>query len=59
MSRPRILQGGRLMAELEAALAAQFDCQVLPNQSDPQRFLAEQGASFQALVSPRTAPMAR
>jgi hydroxypyruvate reductase len=51
MSRPRILQAGRLMPELEAALAAQFDCHPLWNEKDPQRFLAEQGAGFPALVT--------
>ena len=51
MSRPRILQAGRLMPELESALAEQFDRVGLWNESDPKAFLATQGASFQALVT--------
>jgi hydroxypyruvate reductase len=51
MSRARILQAGRLMAELESALAEQFDCHPLWNESDPKQFLARHGASFQALVT--------
>jgi hydroxypyruvate reductase len=51
MSRQRVLQAGRLMPELEAALAAQFDCHLLFEQPDPARFLAEHGASFRALVT--------
>ncbi len=51
MTRPRILQAGPAMPALEAALAAQFDCHVLTRQSDPKRFLAEQGSTFEALVT--------
>jgi hydroxypyruvate reductase len=51
MSLPRILQAGRLMPELESALAEQFDCHPLWNETDPKAFLAAQGASFQALVT--------
>jgi lactate dehydrogenase-like 2-hydroxyacid dehydrogenase len=51
MSRHRVLQAGRLMPELEAALAGQFDVHPLWNEKDPKRFLAEQGAGFQALVT--------
>lgn len=51
MSRPRVLQAGPAMPALEAALAAQFDCHSLTRQSDPKRFLAEQGNTFEALVT--------
>ncbi|ROZ62263.1 2-hydroxyacid dehydrogenase [Ramlibacter sp. WS9] len=51
MSRPRVLQAGPAMRALEAALAAQFDCHSLAKQSDPKRFLAEQGSTFEALVT--------
>ena len=51
MSRHRVLQAGRLMPELEAALAEQFDVHPLWNEKDQKRFLAEQGAGFQALVT--------
>jgi lactate dehydrogenase-like 2-hydroxyacid dehydrogenase len=51
MSRPRVLQAGAVMPALEAALAEQFDCHSLAKQGDPARFLADQGASFQALVT--------
>ena len=51
MSRPRILQAGRLMAELESALAEQFDCHPLWNETDPKAFLAARGSEFQALVT--------
>lgn len=51
MSRGRVLQAGRLMPELEAALAEQFDCVALWNEADPKRFLAEHGASFRAMAS--------
>jgi hydroxypyruvate reductase len=51
MNRPKVLQAGAVMPALEAALAAQFDCHSLAKQSDPKSFLAEQGASFKALVT--------
>ena len=51
MSRPKILQAGPVMPALEAALAEQFDCRLLTKESDPQRFLAAEGASFRALVT--------
>ena len=51
MSRHRVLQAGPLMPYLEAALAEQFDCHPLWKEQDPRRFLAEQGANFQALVT--------
>lgn len=51
MNRPRVLQAGRLMPELEAALAAQFDCHALGHQEDAHRFLAEEGAGFEAMVT--------
>jgi hydroxypyruvate reductase len=51
MNRPRILQAGRLMAELESALAEQFDCHPLWNEADAKAFLAAHGSEFQALVT--------
>ena len=51
MARPKVLQAGAVMPALESALAAQFDCHSLAKASDPKSFLAEQGASFQALVT--------
>ena len=51
MSRPRVLQAGRLMPELEAALAERFECHALLNEEDPRRFLAEHGAGFTAMAT--------
>ena len=51
MTRHRILQAGRVMPELETALAAQFDCHLLTAQPDPKAFLAEHGPSFHAMVT--------
>jgi hydroxypyruvate reductase len=51
MARPKVLQAGPVMPALEAALAGQFDCHLLTKESDPGRFLAAEGASFQALVT--------
>jgi hydroxypyruvate reductase len=39
------------MPELEAALAAQFECHALWSQEDPLRFLAEHGAGFEAMAT--------
>ena len=49
--KPRVLQTGPLIPALEKALAEQFDRQPLWTHADPQRFLAEQGASFEAVAT--------
>ena len=48
---PRILQAGSAMPALEAALAEQFDCHSLANESDPRGYLAAHGKEFQGLVT--------
>lgn len=47
----RILQAGRLLPELEACLAADFDLHRLADQSDPEAFLQSCGAGFVGLVT--------
>jgi len=44
--KPQILQIGRLQAPLEAALAQEFDTHPLWRESDPDAFLAREGARF-------------
>ena len=52
LSRPRVLQYGKMpLRQLDAELAQAFDVQVLSEQADPERFLAEQGAQFEYLVT--------
>ena len=51
MSKPRILQNGRLMPELEARLAAEFDLHRLADEPDPDAFLAQHGAEFVGLAT--------
>jgi hydroxypyruvate reductase len=51
MTRHRVLQAGRLMPQLEAALAEQFECHALGTEQDTPRFLAERGADFTAMVT--------
>jgi lactate dehydrogenase-like 2-hydroxyacid dehydrogenase len=51
MDKPRILQNGRLMPELEARLAAEFDIRRLADEPDPDKFLAQHGAEFVGLVT--------
>ncbi|MET1116260.1 MAG: 2-hydroxyacid dehydrogenase [Comamonas sp.] len=51
-SRPRVLQYGKMpLPQLDAELAQAYDVQLLSEQSDPERFLAEQGAQFEYLVT--------
>lgn len=51
-SRPRLLQYGKLpLPALDSELAQRYEVSVLSAQSDPQRFLAEQGAQFELLVT--------
>jgi lactate dehydrogenase-like 2-hydroxyacid dehydrogenase len=50
-SRPRILQAGPLMPQIESVLAAQFDCHPLWKEAEPARFLAAEGPSFEALLT--------
>jgi lactate dehydrogenase-like 2-hydroxyacid dehydrogenase len=49
--KPRLLQNGRLMASLEAALRAEFDVHLLESEPERAAFLAGQGAEFDALVT--------
>ncbi|SNS51516.1 Lactate dehydrogenase [Noviherbaspirillum humi] len=46
-----ILQHGRLLPSLEAALAGEFDIHPLWAESDPQAFLARHGGRFAGLVT--------
>ena len=49
--KPRLLQHGRLMASLEAALAEHFDVHPLWSEPDPRAFLAARGGEFVGLVT--------
>jgi lactate dehydrogenase-like 2-hydroxyacid dehydrogenase len=49
--KPRILQNGRLLATLEAALAEKFDLHALWQEADPQAFLAAHGGRFVGLAT--------
>jgi lactate dehydrogenase-like 2-hydroxyacid dehydrogenase len=49
--KPRILQHGRLMASLEAALAEHFDVHPLWRENDRKAFLAAHGAEFVGLAT--------
>jgi hydroxypyruvate reductase len=49
--KPRVLQHGRLMASLEAALAEHFDLHPLWREADPKAFLAAHGAEFVGLAT--------
>jgi len=49
--KPRILQHGRLMASLEAALDEHFDVHPLWRETDPRAFLAAHGAGFTGLAT--------
>ncbi|MGC3986144.1 MAG: 2-hydroxyacid dehydrogenase [Pseudorhodoferax sp.] len=51
MTRPRILQLGKLLPALEQALAADYDVDLLAAQPDPQAFLAREGAGFVGAVT--------
>jgi hydroxypyruvate reductase len=49
--KPRILQHGRFMASLEAALAEHFDVHPLWRESNPAAFLAAHGDEFPGLAT--------
>jgi hydroxypyruvate reductase len=49
--RPLILQTARLLPSLETALAAEFDCHVLPAEPERRDFLASQGHRFEGMVT--------
>jgi lactate dehydrogenase-like 2-hydroxyacid dehydrogenase len=51
MTKPRLLQHGRLMPALETQLAAEFDVHSLWKEADPAAFLAAHGAEFAGLVT--------
>ncbi len=51
MNRPRILQNGRLLPSLEAALEQQFDIHPLWKESDPDAYLRAHGAEFVGMVT--------
>jgi lactate dehydrogenase-like 2-hydroxyacid dehydrogenase len=46
MTRPRILQIGKLFPATEQALAAQYDVHLLASEADPKAFLAREGGNF-------------
>lgn len=51
----RILQLGRMpLPQLDGELAAQYDVTLLSDQANPERFLAEQGAAFDCVVTSAT-----
>jgi hydroxypyruvate reductase len=49
--KPRILQIARLMPELEASLANEFDVSVLWREADPEAFLKRHAGEFAGLVT--------
>jgi hydroxypyruvate reductase len=49
--KQRILQNGRLLPSLEAALAERYDVHLLWREADPQRFLAGHGGEFSGYVA--------
>ena len=51
MSRPRILQNGPLLPNLEKQLGEHFDLHALHQESDRDAFLATNGASFVGIVT--------
>ena len=51
MTKPRILQNGRLLPALEARLAEAFDLHPLWQEPDPAAFLAAHGRGFAGLVT--------
>jgi len=46
MTRPRILQIGKLLPATEQALAAEYDVHLLAGEADPKAYLAREGANF-------------
>ncbi|MFT4047958.1 MAG: 2-hydroxyacid dehydrogenase [Solimonas sp.] len=55
--RPRILQVGRLMPSLEAALAENFNLRPLWREADADAYLAAHGAEFTGLVTSLWGPV--
>jgi hydroxypyruvate reductase len=51
MSKPRLLQNGRLSPDLESALAQEFDIHPLWRETDPAAFLAKRGGEFAGVVT--------
>lgn len=51
MTRPAVLQTGRLLPSLEQALAAEYDITLLPAAAEVPGFLAAHGARFEAAVT--------
>lgn len=51
MPRPRILQNGPLLPQLERRLREHFDVHALASEPDPAAFLARHGASFEAIAT--------
>ena len=49
--KQRILQKGRLLPQLESALAERYDLTLLDNEPDPTAYLAAHGAEFVGLTS--------
>jgi lactate dehydrogenase-like 2-hydroxyacid dehydrogenase len=49
--KKRILQNGRLLPSLEAALAEEYDVHPLWREPDPAAYLREHGAAFEGLVT--------
>jgi lactate dehydrogenase-like 2-hydroxyacid dehydrogenase len=51
MTRPRILQLGKLLPAVEQALAADYDVHLLAAEANPKAFLAREGAGFVGAVT--------
>ena len=51
MSRPRILQQGRLLPDLEAALVSHFDVHPFWQEKSPDAFLSQHGADFVGIAT--------
>jgi lactate dehydrogenase-like 2-hydroxyacid dehydrogenase len=51
MTRPRILQLGKLLPAVEQALAADYDVHLLAAEADPKAFFAREGAGFVGAVT--------
>jgi hydroxypyruvate reductase len=49
--KQKILQNGRLLPALEAALAERYDVHPLWREADPREFLARHGAQFQGYIA--------
>lgn len=52
LHRPRVLQYGKMpLPQLNTELAQAYDVHLLSNEADPMRFLAENGAKFEYVVT--------